>query len=136
MKKNLFSLITLLGIVMALLSLSAPDTRADYKYNYTDYSEMVTLLEDLEAQSSLLTPDVYTLQIIGYSYQGNPIYAVKFSDNPELEEDDEPDVVFDSGIHANEWLPVESTINFIQYLFDVYYDDQHADHAEVVGPGR
>jgi hypothetical protein len=132
MKKNMFSLISLVGMVMVLLSISASDTRADYKYNYTDYSEMVTLLEDLESQSSLLTPDVYTLQIIGYSYQGNPIYAVKFSDNPELEEDDEPDVVFDSGIHANEWLPVESNINFIQYLFDVYYDDLHADHAEVV----
>jgi hypothetical protein len=131
MRNNMFFPISFLGIMMVLLLMSPPATRADYKYNYTDYSEMVTLLEDLEAQSSLQTPDVYSLQIIGYSYQGNPIYAVKFSDNPELEEDDEPDVVFDSGIHSNEWLPVESTLNFIQYLFDVYYDDLHADHAEV-----
>jgi hypothetical protein len=132
MKKNMFFLTSFVGIVLLLLSISAPNTRADYKYNYIDFSEMVTLLEDLESQSSLLDPDVYSLQIIGYSYQGNPIYAVKFSDNPELEEDSEPDVVFDSGIHAREWLPVESNINFIQYLFDVYYDDLHADHAEVV----
>ena len=129
--KNMLFLASVVGIVMVLLSIAAPDTRADYKYNYTDYNEMVTLLEDLESQSSLQTPDVYALQIIGYSYQGNPIYAVKFSDNPELEEDDEPDVVFDSGIHANEWLPVESNLTFIQYLFDVYYDDLHVDHAEV-----
>ena len=131
MKKIIF-LTSMVGIVMVLLSISASHTRADYKYDYTDYSEMVTLLEDLEAQSSLQTPDVYSLQIIGYSYENNPIYAVKFSDNPALEEDSEPDVVFDSGIHAREWLPVESNLIFIQYLFDVYYDDMHADHAEVV----
>ena len=131
MKKILFSLATVVGAIMLCLSITVIDASADFKYDYHDYDEIVTLLEDLEAQSSLLTPDVYSLQIIGYSYQGNPIYAVKFSDDPDQEEDNEPDVVIDSGIHSNEWIAVESNINFIQYLFDVYYDDQHADHAEV-----
>lgn len=94
---------------------------------------MVALLQDLETQTGLkpVNERIYSLQIIGYSYLGNPIYAVKFSDNPGTEEDSEPDIVIDPGLHGNEWLPMESNINFIQYLFDVYYDDQHADYAEV-----
>jgi hypothetical protein len=129
MKKILFNSATAMGTLMLLLFMAVMDASADFKYDYRDHDEIVTLLEDLEAQSSLLTPDVYSLQIIGYSHQGNPIYAVKFSDDPGQEEDSEPDIVIDSGIHSNEWIAVESNINFIQYLFDVYYDDQHADHA-------
>ena len=132
MKKILFNAATAMGTIMLLLLVAVMDVSADFKYDYHDHDEIVTLIEDLEAQSSLLTPDVYMLQIIGYSHQGNPIYAVKFSDDPGQEEDGEPDIVIDSGIHSNEWIAVESNINFIQYLFDVYYDDQHADHAEVV----
>ena len=108
------------------------DASADYKADYYDYDEMVTLLEDLEQQSASKTPDVYSLQVIGYSLQSNPIYAVKFSDNPGTEEDSEPDVLIDAGIHSNEWLPVESTLRYIDYLFDAYYDNLHPDHADVV----
>ncbi|KPJ55978.1 MAG: hypothetical protein AMJ42_05930, partial [Deltaproteobacteria bacterium DG_8] len=132
MSKKMIFLTGFAGIITLFLSISATRVTADYKYDYYDHSEMVTLLENLETQSSSLTPDVFSLQIIGYSHLGNPIHAVKFSDNHDLEEDNEPDVVIDAGIHANEWLTVESAINFIQYLFDVYYDDLHADHAEVV----
>ena len=132
MKKEMLFLIRIMGIVVLLLTIYTVSANADYKYNYYDYDEMVTLLEDLEAQSSLLTPDVYSLHTIGYSHLGNPIYAVKFSDNPDQDEADEPDVVIDGGIHSNEWISSESVINFIQYLFDVYYDGGHADHSEVV----
>jgi hypothetical protein len=132
MRKKRFFLTAVMVTIMVCHVITVMDASADFKYDYYDYDEMVTVLENLEAQSSLMTPDVYALQVIGYSLEGNPIHAVKFSDNPEQEEDNEPDVVFDSGIHAREWLPVESNIIFIQYLFDVYYDDMHADHAEVV----
>jgi len=105
---------------------------ADYKYDYYDYDEMVTLLQDLENESLNKPSNIFSLHIIGYSNQSNPIYAVKFSDNPDLDENQEPDVVIDSGIHSNEWLPVESNIIFIQYLFSSYYDTSDPDHDEVV----
>jgi len=132
MRKGIFFLMIFVGIVIFFLASVVTRVNADYKYDYYDYNEMSVLLEDLESQSSLQTPDVYSLHIIGYSYQGNPIYAVKFSDNPEMEEDAEPDIVIDSGTHSKEWNPVETTIKYIEYLFTAYYDNLHPNHSEVV----
>ncbi len=130
-KKNVFLTAAVLTI-MVWFAITGMDASADFKYDYYDYDEMVTVLEDLEAQSSLLTPDVYVLQVIGYSLEGNPIHAVKFSDDPGTEEDGEPDILIDGGIHSNEWMGPESTIKYIEYLFDAYYDGGHPDHTEVV----
>ena len=132
MKRKTLILAGIIGTVALFLSISPASVRADYKDDYYDYQEMVTLLTNLETQAAAKTPNVYSLQIIGYSYQNNPIYAVKFSDNPGLEQEDKPVVVIDSGTHSNEWLPVESNLNFIQYLFNAYYTSGHPDHAEVV----
>jgi len=132
MKRTIVFLTGIAGAIIFFLAVFPLPLQADYKYDYYDYQEMVTLLKDLETQAASKNPNVYSLQVIGYSYQNNPIYAVKFSDNPDQEEDDEPDVVIDGGIHGNEWLPVDSNLNFIQYLFDAYYNDTHPDHDEVV----
>jgi hypothetical protein len=132
MRKGIFFLMIFIGIVLLFVASVATRVRADYKYDYYSYDELAVLLEDLESQSSLQTPDVYSLHIIGDSHQGNPIYAVKFSDNPEIEEDGEPDIVIDSGIHSKEWTCIETTIKYIEHLFTAYYDDLHPDHTEVV----
>ena len=115
-------------ITTLFLSIFATGVIADYKDDYYDYDEMVALLEDLETQSDSETADVFSLQVIGTSFLGNSIYAVKFSDNPGTEEDAEPDILIDAGIHANEWLGTESTLGYIEYLFDAYYNDLHPDH--------
>jgi hypothetical protein len=132
MRRRKLFFTVIIGTIALVLSIPLASVQADYKDDYYDYQEMVTLLTNLQTQAAAKTPNVYSLQIIGYSYQDNPIYAVKFSDNPGLEQEDKPVVVIDSGIHANEWLPVESNINFIQYLFNAYYTSVHPDHAEVV----
>jgi hypothetical protein len=132
MQRNIFAWRGIVAVAVLLVAIAPLSVHADYKYDYHDYDEIITVLEGLETEASSKNPNVYSLQIIGYSHQGNPIYAVKFSDNPATEEDSEPDVIVDSGMHANEWLPVESNINFIQYLFDAYYDNVHPDHTEVL----
>jgi len=126
MKKRIYCLMIFFSAIVVT------SVNADYKYDYYSFNELSVLLEDLESQSSMQTPDVYSLQIIGYSYQNNPIYAVKFSDDPEIEEDGEPDIVIDSGIHSKEWTCIETTIKYIEYLFTAYYDALHPDHSEVV----
>ena len=132
MRKALVVLTAVASTVVLLLAFAVTDAPADYKYNYYDYNEMVTLLEDLETQSASKTPDVFSLQVIGDSFLGNPIYAVKFSDDPGTEDDAEPDILIDAGIHANEWLGPDTTIKYIEYLFNAYYDPLNPDHAEVV----
>ncbi len=129
MKKN--RCLSTKAITLLFLLFFTTSVSADYKYVYHDHDEIVAIIQDLETQSNSKAEDIFRLEEIGLSYLGNPIYAVKFSDNPETEEDGEPDVVIDSGIHSREWLPVDSNITFIQYLFDAYYDNSHHDHGEV-----
>jgi len=125
------------GLTLAILCIfflmSTTYSYADYYYNYYTYDEMVDLLTDLESQAEMQTPKVFSLQSIGDSFEGNPIYAVKFSDNPELEEESEPVIIIDAGIHGNEIIAQESCLNYIQYLFDAYYTPTHPDHLEVEG---
>ena len=121
----------LCGILFSMLAISIVPVHADYYYNYYTYDEMVDLLTDLESQAANQTQNVFRLQSIGNSYEGNPVYAVKFSDNPEIEEESEPVIVIDAGIHGNEIVAQESAINYIQYLFEAYYTPAHPDHAEV-----
>ena len=109
MKRINFLSASVLAIIL-LLFLSAVPVSADFKADYYDYDEMVTVLEYLEDQSSSEATDVYSLSVIGNSYQDNPIYAVKFSDDPGTEDDSEPDVLIDGGIHSNEWMGTESTV--------------------------
>ncbi|MCK5254468.1 MAG: hypothetical protein KAQ81_00490, partial [Deltaproteobacteria bacterium] len=70
MRKKIFFIIGISVTIMFSLSIFAINVNADYKFNYHDHDEIVTLLEDLETQSSSLTPDVFSLQIIGYSHLG------------------------------------------------------------------
>ena len=119
------------AMVCMFLLMLATCSYADYYYNYYTYDEMVDLLRDFEVQATMQSQNVFSLQSIGDSYEGNPIYAVKFSDNPEIEEEGEPVIVIDAGIHGNEVIAQESAINYVQYLFDAYYDPAHPDHGEV-----
>jgi hypothetical protein len=131
MDNNTFLFKISTGILMLLCMVFLKTVRADYTYNYHDYTEMVAFLKNMEAEAREKTPNIFFLQVIGHSYLDNPVYAVKFSANPVFEDDAKPDVVIDAGIHGNEWLPVESTIYFIQHLFESYYNSAAADNAEV-----
>ena len=123
----------LFGTLFIFAVIPIAHVHADYYYNYYTYAEMVDLLTALESQATMQNQNVFSLQSIGDSYEGNPIYAVKFSDNPEIEEEGEPVIVIDAGIHGNEIIAQESAINYIQYLFDAYYTPTHPDHLEVEG---
>jgi len=131
MRRKVF-FIYYVGIAIFFSALFITRVNADYKYDYYDFDEMVDLLKSLETESLQKNPIIFSLQTLGYTSLGNPIYAVKFSDNPEKEENDEPDVVIDGGIHSCEWLTVESCLNFTKYLFSTYYDESHPEHGEVV----
>jgi hypothetical protein len=91
-------------ILFFLLVIFTVPVQGDYYYNYYTYDEMINLLRDFESQAAQQAQNVFSLQSIGDSYEGNPVYAVKFSDNPEVEEENEPVIVIDAGIHGNEIL--------------------------------
>ena len=106
---------------------------ADYRFNYKTIDEIETLLLELESRATTKSKKAYRLYTLGYTYEGRPLRAVKFSDNPEIEEAHEPVLIIDGGIHPREVLSSESSANYIEYLFKAYHTPKHPDHAEVTG---
>ncbi len=68
-------------------------------------------------------PDLITAKdTLGITVLGNPMYYVKISDNPNVDED-EPEVFYNSLIHAREPEAMMQMIYFMYYLLDNYGTD-------------
>ena len=86
--------------------------------DYHNYSEMVAAIDaDVAAH-----PNLITKQVIGKSYQGRDLYALKISDNPGTDEN-EPEVLFTHHQHAREILTVEMALYLVDMLTDNYATD-------------
>lgn len=60
-------------------------------------------------------PDIATLDIIGYSYEEQPLYVLKISTGGASEK---PVVLIDAGIHAREWIAPATALYIIQELVE------------------
>ncbi|HSQ79346.1 MAG TPA: M14 family metallopeptidase [Candidatus Bathyarchaeia archaeon] len=67
-------------------------------------------------------PGLATLNEIGRTLEGRPIYALKISDNAAVDEH-EPAVLFTGCHHAREWISVEVPYLFGAYLLEAYASD-------------
>jgi len=71
---------------------------------------------------------------IGQSHEGRQIWALKISDNVDLDEE-ESAIVFDANIHAREYPPTEVALDIIHRLLTRYALDQRyrawVDHLEI-----
>jgi hypothetical protein len=71
----------------------------------------------------LLYPNLITSKVsIGNSIESRPIYMVKISDNPEIDEN-EPEVLYTALHHAREPESMMQMIYFMYYLLENYYTD-------------
>jgi murein tripeptide amidase MpaA len=71
----------------------------------------------------LMYPDITTERIsIGQSLEGREIYAIKISDNPDVDED-EPEVFFNAAIHAREVITPLVLLHFMDHLLSNYGTD-------------
>lgn len=83
------------------------------------YSEMITHLDTIHS----LYPEITTAKFsIGTSIEGRTIWAMKVSDNPEIDEN-EPEVGFDGLTHAREPITVNVLIETIYELCENYGTD-------------
>jgi hypothetical protein len=82
---------------------------------YHSFDEMETELNQIAADH----PGITRLESIGKSYEGRDIWAMKVSDNPDIEED-EPEIFYNSMHHAREWLTMEVALYILNYLTDNY----------------
>ena len=76
---------------------------------YHSYDEAIDSLMELEA----LYPDIMDMSVIGYGQEDSTeIYAVKISDNVDIDED-EPRLVFIGQVHAEENIGLELVLDVV-----------------------
>ena len=87
--------------------------------NYYTYSEAIAILDSLHNAH----PDISTsLFSIGTSWDGNDMWVMKISDNPNLDED-EPEVFADGVIHAREPIGANIIVETVRRILDGYGND-------------
>ena len=69
-------------------------------------------------------PTLISKRVIGQSYQGREMWALKISDNVATDEA-EPEVLFTAHQHAREHLTVEMALYLVSLLTDEYTTDTH-----------
>lgn len=95
---------------------------ADSRYH--NYAEMNAEIN----QRIAAHPNLISKRVIGRSYEGRDIIAVKISDNVATDEN-EPEVLFTHHQHAREHLTVEMALYLIRELGDTYGSDSRVTNA-------
>ncbi|MEU2241606.1 M14 family metallopeptidase [Streptomyces sp. NPDC018338] len=95
---------------------------ADARYH--NYAEMNAEIDQRLAQY----PSIMRKQVIGKSYQGRDIVAIKISDNVATDES-EPEVLFTHHQHAREHLTVEMALYLLRELGAGYGTDSRVTNA-------
>ena len=84
---------------------------AEY-HNYTDIRDELQLIANAH-------PDITRLRVIGTTWEGKDILALRITDNP-MDEEEEAKVLIMGGHHANELPSVEVPMYIIQFLVGNY----------------
>ncbi|WP_107081884.1 M14 family metallopeptidase [Streptomyces sp. SBT349] len=113
----------LTGLGYDLTALTAPTERggpgaAAAPADYHTYAETLAAVDAAEAAH----PDLVSSQVIGQSYEGRDIVAVKVSADVGVDED-EPEVLFTHNQHAREHLTVEMALYTLTELTSQYGTD-------------
>lgn len=100
-----------------------------YFDHFHNYDQMLQEMQDIVTNY----PDLALLEDIGDSYEktvgkgGYDIWALKISDNVQIEED-EPEVFYMANMHAREIITPEIIMYFMHYLVDNYGSDAYVTH--------
>jgi len=102
--------------------------RDEWTYYHT-YNEIELGLRSLESSG------IAKVNSIGVSVEGRQIWAVKISDEPSVNEEDEPDVLFVGLHHAREWISAEVPYYLAVNLIQAYQSDESVktliDNSEI-----
>ena len=92
---------------------------------YHTFSEDVAWMDQLRASYPNCISAKWS---IGQSIEGNDLWAFRISDNPDVDESGEPEVLFDGMHHAREIMAAEMPMMLAEYLCQEYY----AGNPEIV----
>jgi len=87
---------------------------------YYTYNEVVAKLDEMRAQHPNL---ISVKQSIGSSIENRPLWMVKISDNPDVDEANEEEILYTGLTHAREPQGMASVVYFMFYLLENYGTD-------------
>ena len=113
--------------------ISGPLGAKDSFYSYPQLEAKLTSLR--KTYGSGHKPSLLKVASIGKSWEGRDIYAMKISHNSEKNDRDKPDILLMGGIHACEWIGIETMMYFAERLLTGYGKDDYVtyilDNAEI-----
>ncbi len=89
---------------------------------YYTFEEAVQRLDDIHAEYPEFVSEKFS---IGQSFQGRDIWAIKISNNPNVDED-EPEVLYTGMHHAREPMSFMNLYYYIYWLLENYQIDEDA----------
>ncbi len=105
-------------VLLALVPATAAAGTTEFPPGYEAYHTYDEMVADITAMAAA-HPDIVALSVIGHSYEGRALYAVKISDNVNTDEN-EPEVVFTGLTHAREHMGLEQVLALMHWLVDDY----------------
>ncbi|XP_062956670.1 carboxypeptidase A1 [Cynocephalus volans] len=93
--------------------------RSTDTFNYATYHDLEEIYGFIDQLVAEYSPLVEKMQI-GNSYEGRPIYVVKFSTG----QDGRPAIWIDTGIHSREWITQASGVWFAKKIAQDYGQDE------------
>lgn len=105
-----------LSLLLIVLSLCGTKTLSAQEYR--NYEDVLAALNTLQNSR----PDIAKVVDIGTSWEGRTIRAIKISDDPNMEDSTEEDILFTGMHHAREWISVEVPLRLAEYLVANYSD--------------
>ncbi len=96
--------------------ISIPHTKAALDERYLTSTEVEALLKKINNKY----PEITKLEKVGESLEGNPIWAIKISDNAKTREVGEPTVLFNGMHHSREIMTAEVTTDIASFLTENY----------------
>jgi murein tripeptide amidase MpaA len=114
------ALLVALGSAMVGAPVLAVDEFPAGDERYHTFTEMRQVLQETAAAH----PDITRLTDIGTSFAGRKLWLLRITDQPDVDEPNEPEVLVTGLTHAREHLTVEQALALIRWLTDGYGSDQ------------
>ncbi|MFJ8041746.1 M14 family metallopeptidase [Kitasatospora sp. NPDC096147] len=114
-----------LAVLPGQESLQAPSSKDATLYDFPSKDSMYHNYAEATAEINTLVakyPAIMSKRVIGKSYEGRDLFAIKISDNVGTDEA-EPEVLFTAHQHAREHLTVEMALYLLKEFGDKYATD-------------
>lgn len=94
---------------------------------YQTYAEMLAAIDDMRAKFPNLISSRAALSDTILTHEGRPIWWIKISDHPEMEEP-EPEMLYTALHHAREPVSMSQMLFYMWYLLENYAKDPDIQH--------